>query len=291
MSRPLGGYIGHRPAPATAGINSAAGGMWTLPEAQRLQQAGTWPLSTAPIGDPNDIPGLSLWLDGSAAATMFDAADAPLLGVEGDVARWEDRSGNGRHFTQSSSSLRPARRLAVKNGLSAVAFANDFLVGTHTYTIGTVFCLWNHPTTATGDAFAGIISQRTALSVRTPNGSISFVLSVQNLDVSKVCLFPGNSPPPATHRLNGGTAEAGYVNFNVGQAVRTTPDRWQYASTVLATPVTGVQAFALGADNTVSSGRLIQNGHIGEVIAYSGSLTAAQVASVDAYLIAKWGLA
>ena len=42
MSRPLGGYIGHRPVPAAAALNSAAGGMWTLRESQRLKQAGTW---------------------------------------------------------------------------------------------------------------------------------------------------------------------------------------------------------------------------------------------------------
>ena len=48
MSRPLGGYIGHRPAPATAGLNSAAGGMWTLREAQRFKQAATWPRALPP---------------------------------------------------------------------------------------------------------------------------------------------------------------------------------------------------------------------------------------------------
>jgi len=48
MSRPLGGYIGHRPVPATAGLNSAAGGMWTLTEAQRFKQAGTWPSAVSP---------------------------------------------------------------------------------------------------------------------------------------------------------------------------------------------------------------------------------------------------
>jgi hypothetical protein len=48
MSRPLGGYIGHRPTPATAATNSAAGGMWTLREAQRFKQGGTWPTVGAP---------------------------------------------------------------------------------------------------------------------------------------------------------------------------------------------------------------------------------------------------
>lgn len=48
MARPLGGYIGHRPAPATSATNSAAGGMWTLREAQRLKQGGTWPSAVPP---------------------------------------------------------------------------------------------------------------------------------------------------------------------------------------------------------------------------------------------------
>jgi hypothetical protein len=80
------------------------------------------------------------------------------------------------------------------------------------------------------------------------------------------------------------------LDFNVGQAIRTTPDRWQGISSTFA-PVTGSKAFALGADTNTSSGRLMQNGHIGEVIAYSGTLTAVQVASVEGYLVQKWGLA
>jgi hypothetical protein len=44
--RGRGGFIGANATPASAAVNSAAGGIWTLREAESLKRAGTWP--TAP---------------------------------------------------------------------------------------------------------------------------------------------------------------------------------------------------------------------------------------------------
>jgi hypothetical protein len=45
--RGRGGYIGTNVTPASAGINSAASGVWTVREAETLKRAGTWPTSPA----------------------------------------------------------------------------------------------------------------------------------------------------------------------------------------------------------------------------------------------------
>jgi hypothetical protein len=111
--------------PSAAGINSAAGGLWTLREAQRLKQAGTWPIQFA---DPATITGLQLWLDAAAQETLFDATSGgSLVAADGAVARWEDKSGNARHATQGTSGSRPLRKTGIKNGLAVLRFdgSND----------------------------------------------------------------------------------------------------------------------------------------------------------------------
>lgn len=58
----------------------------------------------------------AIWLDASDASTITESG--------GVVSQWDDKSGNGRHFTQSTVANRPTFESAVQNGLSAVKFVN-----------------------------------------------------------------------------------------------------------------------------------------------------------------------
>lgn len=273
-----GGVIGKRVVPNAF----LASSVWSLSEAEAATRDAIWP-SLSPV-----TSGLQLWLDGSDRMTMYDATSGgSTVSVDGTVARWEDKSGNARHFTQSTSGLRPFRRSAVKNGLGAVGFANDLMTGTYTYTVGSVFVVWNHPTTVAGDIYPAMFSTRTTNSSKTANGSLNWNLMLPN--ASNVALDP--KPGSSTNRLNGvAVTSAAYTDFPNGLAVRTSPDRWQYTSSTF-TAVSGSKPFTIGADTFAASGRTMQNGHIGEILVYSGTLTSTQVLAVEAYLIAKWGLA
>lgn len=278
-----GGVIGKRNLPSI----SEASGVWRLGEIEAASRDAAWPVSSLP--SPNEVAGLMLWLDGADGATLYDSTSGgSLVAADGTVARWEDKSGNARHFTQGTSGVRPTRRLGVKNGLAAVEFANDWLTGTYTYAVGSVFCVWNHPTTAAGDNFPSIMSQRTSSALKTANGVMNYNLGVPSATVARVSLDP--NPGSGSYRLNAVVTAAGYLSFGNGALVRTSPDRWQHNSSTFV-PASGSQAFALGGDTFAATTRLMQNGHIGEVIAYSGTLTVAQVLSVEGYLVRKWGLA
>jgi len=72
----------------------------------------------------------ALWLDGSDSATLFDATTGGSAVVaDGAIARWEDKSGNARHVTQSTSGQRPLRKTTIQNSLDIVRFdgSNDRL--------------------------------------------------------------------------------------------------------------------------------------------------------------------
>lgn len=58
--------------------------------------------------NPLAISGLTLWLDAKAQGTLFDSnVGGNVIADDGTVGRWEDRSGNGRHFTQATGANRP----------------------------------------------------------------------------------------------------------------------------------------------------------------------------------------
>jgi hypothetical protein len=77
-----------------------------------------------------NIAGCQLWLDSSDASTLFNATTGgSLVAADGGVARWEDKSGNARHATQSTAANRPARKTAIQGGRDVLRFdgSNDFM--------------------------------------------------------------------------------------------------------------------------------------------------------------------
>lgn len=82
----------------------------------------------------------SLWLDASDSATLYDATTGgSLVAANGQVARWEDKSGNGRHFTQSTAGYRPVRKTAIRNSKDVLLFdgLDDGLESTTFVNLGT----------------------------------------------------------------------------------------------------------------------------------------------------------
>jgi hypothetical protein len=65
----------------------------------------------------------SLWIDFSDAATLFDAESGGNAVTNGvGIARAEDKSGNGRHFTQATAGARPTWTSGVQNSLGIARF-------------------------------------------------------------------------------------------------------------------------------------------------------------------------
>jgi hypothetical protein len=76
---------------------------------------------------PADIT-TALWLDAADSSTLFDAVSGgSLVGNNGAVARWEDKSGNVRHATQATSGSRGTWNASGINGIGAISLdGNDF---------------------------------------------------------------------------------------------------------------------------------------------------------------------
>lgn len=71
-----------------------------------------------------------LWTpDLARPALWLDAADASTVSVATGVSEWRDKSGNGRHFTQTTTANQPAYNRNGINGLGSISFdpTNDAL--------------------------------------------------------------------------------------------------------------------------------------------------------------------
>lgn len=79
---------------------------------------------------PLNLPNCALWLDADDPATLFDAVSGGSpVAADGQVARWEDKSGNNFHLTQGTAASRPIRKIGVRNGRDVLDFdgSNDAL--------------------------------------------------------------------------------------------------------------------------------------------------------------------
>lgn len=70
------------------------------------------------------FPKLLGWWDGTDPSTMFTTSGGAVnVAVDTDpIGRWEDKSGNGRHWTQATAGLRPTYSTNSIKGRSAVSF-------------------------------------------------------------------------------------------------------------------------------------------------------------------------
>jgi hypothetical protein len=78
-------------------------------------------MATADIWTPSNIT-TALWLDAADASTITESSGA--------VSEWRDKSGNGYHVSQGTSSNQPATGTNTLNGINVLTFdgSNDILV-------------------------------------------------------------------------------------------------------------------------------------------------------------------
>ena len=316
MSRPLGGYIGFNRVPAASAVNSAAVGMWTLREAEALKRAGTWPTLPA---IPQTISGLQLWLDAADPAVLFDATTGgSLVAADGGVARWEDKSGNGRHATQSTSGNRPLRKAAVQGGRDVLRFdgSDDSMsIASSTATFkflhdgdSTVFAVykWTAPTSGANRRF--LFSNH--INDESVSGTTGSALWLRNdfgdaSPFSKVQFLATNN---GSTRTNSYTGDNSYpvdtfhaVTAKLDHANATNANRTVFYKngTVQADTAAGDSAALPTQDATYDlhictqagpTNRLFAQCDLCELIFYDSALSDANRSAVESYLMSKWAI-
>lgn len=227
---------------------------------------------------PNQISGLSLWLDASDPETVYqDSAGTTLASSNNNpVGMWKDRSGNARHATQVSSlSSRPTFKTNVRNNRPAVYFDGSgtwlsntvysysgvstlFIVASNTYNNGYYF------DGATTSIVRGTYRfSETTANMYAPSSTIS---SAASFNLSNISLIESY--------WNGSASQVG-VNGQIGTA--------GYL------PLYTLSGYTVGRTRN-GSGAGISQGNFCEILHYERILDEAERKQVESYLNAKWSI-
>lgn len=283
-------------------MNSVASGVWTVREAEAMRRAGTWP--TAPIFGFG--ASLQLWLDASDASTLYDSTSGgALVAADEAVARWEDKSGNARHATQSTSGNRPLRKTNVQSGKDVLRFdgSNDFLQSTDflDLTAGQAMTIIAAIKRSATDAPHAIVSKYAKSNASDSTTADGWAFNFT--DTNKTQFFGGTNEGVATSiRVTDGTVSASaftVLSAKVSAGAISGATLYRNSSTI---PSSATSSSAETMENTSFSvlvGALMYSlnipvwyldGDIAEILIYNSALSDADRSAVEAYLMSKWGI-
>lgn len=232
----------------------------------------------SPRFSPQDVPGLSLWLDAADAVTVTRSGS--------NVTSWRDKSGFQNHATSRDGF--PTYTTSGINGRPALAFSNaPSMTGTLSITGATLtgFLMIQGSQSGSGRNDQRILSCATSGSADW-NSTARFLIGIQG-GGNVVRYNRGNSIIPQT------TIPIGAPALLTWQSDGTSNFIWEDGSAgdVLASVANG-DTFSItnyGLGNQFNATTETYNGLIGEVLLYTSSLTAYQRRSVESYLARKWG--
>lgn len=227
----------------------------------------------------------ALWLDAADASTVTT--------VSGAVSQWNDKSGNGRNASQSTTTARPAYTSGGLNSLNVLTFdGDDTLVGNAQIAnpgFGMfIVCSFNNNTT-----------RMAALDIGSAGGAFRFCSIEQNTFQSlqqRYGFYVTNSSQQSSVATSSGykimlATSAAIAGSNVAT---TTTYRINGSGATLTPTAPGVNyetiaaGYTVGGITGITSSRLV--GSVAEVIAFSALVDTLTIQRIEGYLAHKWGL-
>jgi hypothetical protein len=226
----------------------------------------------------------ALWLDAADSSTLFDAVSGgSLVAADGAVARWEDKSGNGRNATQELANRRPIRLLAIQNGLDGLSFdgINDYLLSPDWYASDIAcFVVARKPNTT---------EQRFVAKFDGIGGNREYIFDATS--VQRIVKNAVGTSGAENQLLNGEVIGTGWnvlgflkQSTNATLSLNGNITTGSFASSGV---FDGPLSWTIGAD---SNGLFLLNGNIAEIVMVSSSIDAAIRQTLEGYLGWKWGL-
>jgi len=242
---------------------------------------------------PPDISGLQLWLD--ATTGLFDATSGgSAVTTDGSaVARWEDQSGNARHFTQGTSNNRPVLKTSIQNSKNVVRFdgSNDNMTGSNDLQFAppvSMFC---------------VVSKRGGTAYQTiyGNGILAGGVIGYGIWISDTS---DNSGAFSSQYRNAGSANTNYYmatlpstnTFFIGSCLIDSSTNKIFfngsSEDSISHAITGTpnQTVAIGMRYDGGAVNWALNGDLAELLVYNSALSTTNRESVRDYLNTKWAV-
>jgi hypothetical protein len=243
------------------------------------------------------VAGYTLWLDAADTSTITSSG--------GDVSQWNDKSGNARNFTQSSATAKPKTGTRTINSLNTIDFdgTNDFL------SCPSSTALFNYLHSSTGATlfFVGIVDNTADTkcyldNVEGNSGFIGVRLDINATEKDLVRVNKGVSNQNVISNNDVVTFTAGsafYTSIKLDNNNGTAANRYKISlngASELGTNAATASPVATNATNNLHLGILSDgtsipyNGCFGEILFYSGILSAGDITATQSYLATKWGI-
>lgn len=274
----------------------AANGVWSLRSAEIYQRDNQWN-SVSPL----KFPFLALWLDAADSSTLYDAVTGgSLVAANGAVSRWEDKSGNGRHFVQGTANNRPLRLTSQFNSKDALDFDGDndklfdpYANSSTSPTIGTLSAYINDTTYS-----AFVVARADTVSTNSTNtyaneafyGDGAGYLGGYLRSNNTVGIYSYLSAyATATQSYTAGSLAVFGFEHSAG-SVRIRLNGNSEATSALTSTDRAAMRQYLQIGRQWNTDTNCFDGKICEVIFYQKALAASQRQAIEGYLAHKWGL-
>lgn len=278
-----GSTIGKRDEPDNL---AGASGVWSLRSQTIYQKDNQWASVL-----PTKFPQLSLWLDASDSATLFDATTGgSAVAANGAVARWEDKSGNKLHATQGTANNRPLRKTAQHNGKDAL----DFDGSDDRFTFGSTTPFQVFAMRSTYSAFVVGIADTVGTNSANPFENEAFWGDESG--IVGCYLRSNNTANTWNYDTGSRIASVSYTAGSLaifGSEFRAGSIRMRLnggSEVATASTDTFLANLTLNIGRQYNSNNFCLDGQIGEILFYRNALSAAQREAVEGYLAHKWGL-
>jgi hypothetical protein len=269
---------------------------WTAPT---IVSTKAFAQGTCGITDPGDVGGLYGWWD-AADPTTINPPSNPLVNTA--VQTWADKSGNGFDLIQNTSGAQPLWLInSGINGLGSVEFdgTSDFLEATigslNTLSALTIFYVVRNDTSPNGpvlwgyDASAGNDPDAWQIAGADVTGTLG---GTETFTVASNFIAAGTTAGDYTlgsDDIVTITQSTTLTTLNVNQVPTTLGLGFPSSDLTPSAAVGGtIDTLRVGADDLASTAYF--DGLIGEIVIYSGVLTASEITSVECYLNLKWQL-
>lgn len=228
----------------------------------------------------------AIWLDAADSSTITESG--------GVVSQWDDKSGNGRHFTQATVANRPTFETAVQNGLSAVKFVNgpgasptrqfiDNTSYTNTSNQITLFSVHRNLSQSGPNQYGRLFSFAGALGNDfNTNDAILLAYGV----TPGIVLYRNTAIIASTAAISDTWCVVDAVRDAGNGSVSLNGDTRVTGSTSAAN--FDIARTRIGNDTVFSDSGM--QGWVGENIAISGVIDASTTEKMQGYLAHKWGL-
>ena len=221
------------------------------------------------------VSGAALWLDADDATTFTYSSGTT-------VSQWNDKSGNGRHFSQSNSSYQPVRNTNTQNGKAVVTFSTDELNATYDWSNSahTLFLVCKQTTGGSfQNMFAADANSCFSYGIINSNlfGIFEIAVGFQNWSQGPTGSNADVLSFKSAGRSSGSVTASGWKN---GTLMTVNPQTKSIASTTSAASIGA-------AGNTIGNEPFL--GYFCEIILYPSELSDTNRQSVESYLKTKWG--